>query len=63
MDTKWTYDESVICFDVYPDFPKFYKSDHVHFSNAGKSLFAQQLANHYYDINFPPLCVNKVKWK
>ena len=58
-----TYDESVICFDVYPDFPKFYKSDHVHFSNAGKSLFAQQLANHYYDINFPPLCVNKVKWK
>ena len=28
-----TYDESVICFDVYPDFPKFYKSDHVHLEN------------------------------
>ena len=51
-----TRGDGVKCHDDYPQFPKCFSPDQVHFNKAGKHVYARQLADYY--VNFPPLFIS-----
>ena len=52
-----TRGDGVKCHDDYPQFPKCFSPDQVHFNKAGKHVYARQLADYY--VNFPLLFISE----